>query len=152
MRVSLGMLFVLLAACQTAPARPGVSYPVNAEQEILRAEREWTNALTRLDANAFASYLDDKWVAMNSGLFIEKKTWVDSLRVAKPLNATTELGNLKVRFPRPDVAVVSAHFLTRIKAGTTERATIGAYLNTWAWIGGRWQLVGSSFSTILKSP
>jgi hypothetical protein len=51
-----------------------------------------------------------------------------------------------------DVAVVTGNYMSRVKAGTTERSNIGTYLDTWARIGGRWQLVSSAFGTILKSP
>ena len=148
--VRLFAALVLVAACRTA--MPSGTYSPNAEQEVLRAEREWINATARQDADVFASYLDDKWVGMTEGRLLEKAAWVNALRTARRQADSVELSNLKVRFPKPDVAVVTGTFLNRTKAGTTQRINVGNYLDTWVRIGGRWQLVASGFAITLKSP
>lgn len=143
-------LLVLLAACRTgAPA--SATHSANAEQEVLRAERDWVNATARQDADAFASHLDDKWVGLTDGRLLEKAAWVNSIRAAKKQDETMELANLKVRFSHPDVAVVTGDFMHKTKLGTRDKITAGKYIDTWVRIGGRWQLVSSGFATILKS-
>jgi hypothetical protein len=118
----------------------------------LRSEREWINATARQDADAFASYLDDKWVGLTDGRLLEKAAWVNSIRAAKKQEESVELANLKVRFSHPEVAVVTGDFIHRSKLGTRDKITTGKYIDTWVRIGGRWQLVSSGFATILKSP
>jgi hypothetical protein len=144
-------MLVVLAACQPAP-RPSAIYSAGAEQEVLQAEHGWINATARQDADAFAGYLDDTWVGLTEGRVLEKAAWVNAMRGARKQNESVELSNLKVRFPRPDVAVVTGTFMNRTRAGTTQRINVGSYLDTWVRIGGRWQLVSSGFAITLKSP
>ena len=147
---SLGLL-VILVACRTGIA-PSVTHSANAEQEVLRAEHGWISATARQDADTFADYLDDKWVGLTEGRVLEKAAWVNAMRAARKQNESVELSNLKVRFPRPDVAVVTGTFMYKTRPGTTQRINVGNYLDTWVRIGDRWKLVSSGFAITLKSP
>ena len=128
------------------------THSANAEQEVRRAEHAWISATARQDADAFADYLDDKWVGLTEGRVLEKAAWVNAMRAARKQNESVELSNLKVRFPRPDVAVVTGSFMYGTRAGTTQRINVGNYVDTWVRIGDRWKLVSSGFAITLKSP
>lgn len=142
---------VILAACQPAHPRPSAIYSAGAEQEVLEAEQGWISAMARQDAEAFASYLDDNWVGLTEGRVLEKAAWVNAMRTARKQNESVELSNLKVRFPRPDIAVVTGTFINRTQAGTTQRINVENYLDTWVRIDGGWKLVSSGFAITMKS-
>ena len=144
-------LVVLFTACRTG-IPPSPTHSASAEQEVLRAEHAWASASARNDPDAFASHFDDKWIGLTDGRLLEKTPWVNSLRGPGKQDERVELNNLKVRFSHPEVAVVSGDFVSRTRIGTRDRITTGKYINTWARIGGRWQLVSSGFATLLKSP
>lgn len=135
----------LLAACRTAG--PGSSSPRTAEQEVLAAERDWVNVTLKQDADAFASFLHDEWVGLSDdGTWIEKAPWTRSIRTRTTHYDAVKISNLVVRFPRPDVSVVTGDFMQKGVSGARDNSMVGRYVDTWARIGGRWQLVSSGFA------
>ena len=144
-------LLVLVGGCRTAMP-PAATYSANAEAEVLKAEREWANAMAGQLADVFAGYLDDGWVGFDDGKVLDKVSWANAIRAEKKETKTLQLANLKVRFPRPDVAVVTAGYRHTAPFGTKEKIDVGLYINTWVRKAGRWQLVSSAFTTLLKSP
>lgn len=152
LRLSL-VLLTGLASCAPSVRSPSVPLP-GSEQEVLRAEHAWVNSTIRKDADAFASFMHDGWVGLTEGRLIQKAEWTNSIRAQTARRDSVQLSNLKVRFPAHDFAVVTGSFVTRSRTGTGSRefVTIGTYMNNWARIGGRWQIVSSGFMTMLKSP
>ena len=146
-------LLLIVAGCMIGPSQAAI-YTADAEQEVLSAERAWVNTTIRKDADAFASFMHDSWVGLSEGRLIQKAEWTNSIRAQQTRRDSVQLSNLKVRFPARDVAVVTGSFVTRSRTGTgpREHVTAGTYMNTWARIGERWQIVSSGFTTILKSP
>ena len=151
--VNVCVALLLLGACRIGPPQSAI-YTAGAEQEVLSAEQAWMDASVRKDADAFASFMHDTWVGFEEGRLIEKAEWKKSIRAHTARRDSVQASNVKIRFPTRDVAVVTAGFVTRSRTGTGPRVqvTTGQYMNTWALIGGKWQLVSSGFSTILKSP
>lgn len=139
-------LFLLAIGCKTVPRYQG-----NGEQEVLNAEHEWVNVTLRQDADAFASFLDNDYVALNSsGSFTRKPGWTHAIREKTTHYDVVELSNLQVRFPRADVAVVTGDFIQKGMTGTRDNSMVGRYINTWVRKHDKWQLVASGFAPMPK--
>ena len=135
-----------VAACNTVPRYTG-----NGEQEVLNAEHEWVAVTLKQDADAFASFLDDDWVGLShTGNWIEKASWTSRIRSKYTHYEAVELYNLKVRFPRRDVAVVTGDFMQKGMSGTRDNSAVGRYINTWVRIDDKWQVVSSGFAPMPK--
>ena len=137
---------LLIAGCRTLGS-PAQLNSAADEQYIRRAEQEWVDVTLKSDADAFASFLNDKYVALtSSGRYNEKAGWAARIRSGVTHYDAVELKDLKVRFPTPDIAVVTGAFT---QTGVTEgRSNSGAgfYINTWARVNGKWELVSSGFA------
>ena len=117
-----------------------------AEREVIDAEHEWVRVTLKGDADAFASFLADDYVELNSsGRFVDKATWTNGIRTGGTRYDTVELHDLHVRFPRSDVAVVTGAFTQTGVSGGKDNSHAGVYVNTWVRIGGHWQVVSSGF-------
>ena len=129
-----------------APAVLDSSARAQAEREVLAAEHEWVRVTLKGDADAFASFLADDYVELNSsGRFIDKATWTNGIRTGGTRYETVELLDLHVRFPRPDIAVVTGAFSQTGTRDGTDISHPGVYINTWVRTNGRWQVVSSGF-------
>jgi ketosteroid isomerase-like protein len=114
------------------------------EAAIKLAERAWTDRALEGKADAFAAYMAPEYMALRSnGLFRDKETWVNQIRTAQTTYAKVDLTDMKVRFPTPDVAVVTANYYQEAQGASTTGG--GSYINTWVRINGRWQVVSSGF-------
>jgi ketosteroid isomerase-like protein len=139
-------LLLATAACKTVPRYTG-----NGEQEVLNAEHDWVNVTLRQDADAFASFLDDDYVALNDdGSWLRKPGWTRAIRNKTTHYDVVELYNLQVRFPRPDVAVVTGDFMQKGMTGTRDNSMVGRYINTWVRKHDKWLLVSSGFAPMPK--
>ena len=141
-------LLLAFSACRTVP-----HYEGNGEQEVLNAEHEWVNVTLKQDADAFASFLDEDYVALNrNGTWIRKPGWTRAIRTGTTHYDAVELSNLTVRFPRPDVAVVTGDFTQKGVAGGRDISAVGRYINTWVRMHDKWQLVSSGFAPMPANP
>ena len=124
-----------------------------AEKEVLDAEHEWVNVTLRGDADAFADFLADEYVALgSSGRFVDKATWTDGIRQGSTRYDAVELRDLKVRFPREDVAVVTGAFSQTGVSDGANNSRDGVYINTWIRLDDRWRIVSSGFAHSPSSP
>ena len=144
--VHAAVLLLAIAACKTAPRYTG-----NGEQEVLNAEHEWANVMLRQDADAFASFLDNDYVALSDdGTLIRKPGWTRAVRNKIRHHEAVELSNLVVRFPRSDVAVVTGDYMQKGATGTRDDNAFGRYINTWVRKHDQWQLASSAFAPLPK--
>jgi ketosteroid isomerase-like protein len=144
--VRAALLLLAIAGCKTVPRYQG-----NGEQEVLNVEHEWVNATLRQDADAFASFLDDDYVALDhDGSLIRKPGWTRAIRNKTTHYDAVELSNLQVRFPRLDVAVVTGDFMQKGMTGARDNSMVGRYINTWVRKHDKWQLVSSGFAPMPK--
>jgi ketosteroid isomerase-like protein len=140
------LLLLAITACKSVPRYQG-----NGEQEVLNAEHEWVNVTLKQDADAFASFLDNDYVALNDdGSWIRKPGWTKAIRSRSTHYDVVELSNLTVRFPRADVAVVTGDFMQKGMTGARDNSMVGRYINTWVRKHDRWQLVASGFAPMPK--
>ena len=146
------VLLLVVVSCQSPRPQSAIHSANPKDDELLNAEHAWVNATMRQNANEFARFLDDSWVGLVDGNLITKAQWTNEIRAGTSRRDSVQLSNLRVRFPSRDVGVVTGGFVNRAKTGTREQITAGTYVNTWARIDGKWKIVSSGYSTILKSP
>jgi ketosteroid isomerase-like protein len=131
-------------ASANAPATLDSAARARSEREILDAEHEWVRVTLKGDADAFASFLADEYMELNSsGRFVDKAAWTSGIRTGGTHYDSVDLHDLHVRFPRPDVAVVTGAFSQKGVTAAGDNSHAGVYINTWVRIGGRWQVVSS---------
>lgn len=97
------MLMIATTLFAAAPAR------LTAEQQVLAAEQEWVDVTLAGDADKFASFIGDEYVALTShGKTFDKASWVSDIRSAKTKYESVKLSNLVVRV-YGNTAVVRVH-------------------------------------------
>ena len=125
----------------------------DSEREVLAAEREWVRVAIAGDADAFASFLADHYVEMNpDGSFVDKATWTEGIRSGSSHYDSVVLSDVHVRFPTPNVAVVTGAYTQKAVSNGKDNSDSGVYVNTWVRIGGRWQVVSSGFAPSPTAP
>ena len=126
------------------------SATLTPEQQVLAAEHEWVKVTLAGDADKFASFIGEEYVALTeNGRTFDKASWVSDIRSAKTKYESVELSNLVVRVYGNTAAVVRGDFTQ--KATGNHPTAAGKYVNTWVKRDGRWQVVASGFSTMSAS-
>ncbi len=139
------LIVAVLFSIAESPS-PTASTP---EQQVLAAEQAWVDVTLAGDADKFASFIGDEYVALvKDGRTFDKASWVSDLRSAKTKYEWVKLSNLVVRL-YGDTAVVRGDFAQ--KATGNHPTAAGKYVNTWVKRDGRWQVVASGFSTVPAS-
>ena len=137
---------LLLTSCQSLGSDPSTSRR-NAEDLIRFAEQDWVDVTLKGDASAFSAYLADTYVALGSaGMFRDKATWTERIRQGTTRYDEVVLRDMVVRFPSPDIAVVTGSYSQKGVAEGKDNSAAGLYINTWARLNGKWKLVSSGFA------
>lgn len=109
-------------------------------------EHRWIDATIKGDAQAFASFMADEYVAAVSNARIrDKATWVEGVRSGGLKYDSVELRNLKVRL-YGETAVVTGEYTQKATWNGQDHSAKGAYVTTWLKRDGRWQAIASGFS------
>jgi ketosteroid isomerase-like protein len=136
---------ILLTGCQTFRAPLSVDQ-ANDERLIRFAEQDWVDVTLKGDATAFSAYLADTYVALgSSGRLTDKATWTNRIRGGTTHYDEVVLRDLTVRFPSPDIAVVTGSYSQKGIAEGKDNSGAGIYINTWARLDGKWKVVSSGF-------
>ena len=145
----------LAAACASRSALAQVRLPspsrdsaavAGDERDVLAAEHEWVRVTLKGDADAFASFLTDGYIALiSAGRFVDKSSWTARIRAGTTRYQTVELRDLHVRFPTPDVAVVTGAFSQSGVAEGADNSHSGLYIDTWVRTAAGWRLASSGF-------
>ena len=146
----------LLAAC-TAHSTFGQVTAVSSSRDsaarardvrdLLAAEHEWVRVTVKGDADAFASFLADGYVALSSsGRLMDKASWTARIRAGTTHYDSVALRDLRVRFPTPDIAIVTGEFSQAGVAEGTDNSHSGVYINTWIRTRVGWRVVSSGFT------
>lgn len=137
---------LLLSGCQTLRV-PLPSNQANDERLIRFAEQDWVDVTLKGDATAFSAYLADTYVALgSSGRLTDKAAWTNRIRAGTTHYDEVVLRDLTVRFPSPDIAVVTGSYSQKGIAEGKDNSGSGTYINTWARVEGKWRLVSSGFA------
>jgi ketosteroid isomerase-like protein len=136
----------LLTGCQTLQRDPSTRRR-DTETLIRFAEQDWVDVTLKGDASAFSAYLADTYVALgSSGRLSDKATWTERIRQGTTRYDEVVLRDLTVRFPSPDIAVVTGSYSQKGVAEGKDNSGAGRYINTWARLNGKWKLVSSGFA------
>ena len=138
---------VLLASCMTLNTSSStIRAQGNAERELIAMEHKWIDVTVQGDADAFASFMAEEYVAVVANARIRSKAeWVEGVRSGGLKYESVELRNLKVRL-YGDTAVVTGEYTQKATSGGQDYSARGAYANTWLKRRGRWQAIASGFS------
>ena len=158
-RLVFGSVLAFVSGCGNSSRESGALAPFDsaaraiAEREVLAAEHEWVRVALVGDADAFASFLADPYVELNpDGSFVDKTTWTEGIRSGRSHYESVDLRNLRVRFPTPDVAVVTGAYTQKAIRYGKDNSDSGVYVNTWVRMRGRWVVVSSGFAPPPAAP
>lgn len=147
------LMALLICAAACGPNSRAVMPGGASEQEILDAEQGWVKAMLKGDAEALASYLSDDFTEISSsGRLTSKAALTAALRSGASRYEELEIHDLHVRFPRPDVAVVTAAYSEKAVSREKRNDQTGVYVNTWIRIGNRWQVVSAGVARTSPPP
>lgn len=133
-------------------ARPGPHCPApdaggrgdSTEQELAWLQRDWAQAAVRGDADAFARFMDERFVVVSRGASRTRAEWVESVRTRKAAYDSVAYRDVQVRV-YGDTAVVSGEYVQRATLRGASANTTGVFVSTWVRRGGRWLAVGSIY-------
>ena len=118
----------------------------SAEAELVALEHAWIDATLKRDANAFAAFMADGYVAVVANAQLRTKSeWVDRVRSGSLSYDAVSLRNLKVR-RYDDTAVVTGEYAQTATLDGQDYSARGVYATTWLKRDGRWQAIASGFS------
>ena len=147
MSIALRTASTVLAVALISQPNPAWSQsPTGAEAQLIAMEHEWIEATLRGDADAFAAFMADEYVAVVANARVRGKAeWVDGVRSGRLKYAAVTLRNLKVRL-YGDTAVVTGEYAQTATSDGQDYSARGAYATTWLNQGGRWRAIASGFS------
>ena len=143
---------VLAVACQAfaqaKPAAPAKSASV--EQELIKLENDWNNALVKRDVAALSRIVADDWTFIDDeGTVITKAQSLANLKSGEDAFTSAVGDEWKVRV-YGDAAVVLGRWT--VKEQYKGKDVSGQYrsVDTWIRRDGRWQCVASAGTKITK--
>lgn len=147
MSIALRTASIVLAVALIGQPSPAWSQsPTGVEARLIAMEHEWIEATLQGDADAFAAFMADDYVAVVANARVRGKTeWVDGVRSGRLNCASVTLRNLKVRL-YGDTAVVTGEYAQTATSDGQDYSARGAYATTWLNRGGRWLAIASGFS------
>jgi len=116
------------------------------EEELLKIEKSFSQAIVANDAQAISRFLADEWIIIDSeGGIIDKTRFLDIIKSGALTHELMESADARVRV-YGDTAIITAMATSKGKYGgrafsTQERAT-----DVFVKISGRWQCVHSQLS------
>ena len=116
------------------------------EEELLKIEKSFSQAIVANDAQAISRFLADEWIIIDSdGGIIDKTRFLDVIKSGALTHELMESADARVRV-YGDTAIITAMATSKGKYGgqaftTHERAT-----DVFVKISGRWQCVHSQLS------
>ena len=140
---AVGLLLVgFSSGSQTQPQQSA-----QAEQELLKLEREWLDAYLNKDVEAMKRIVaDDFLITYSNGSVIDKEETIRRLKSEKKdPNSYHWTEDEKVRF-YDRTAIITGRFLWKSKDSRGESLYTDVYVNR----NGRWQVVSSHLSKVIK--
>jgi ketosteroid isomerase-like protein len=142
------LLSLVLAATLASPAAP------SREDQVVAAERAWSESYLRHDLAALSRLLADDFVGIDGrGVVSDKAAEIEEARPPQPGTSSLvaeALSDVRVRL-YGDTAILTAINTARFSpaAGETAESTIRYRRTTvWVWREGRWQCVSFHGSRI----
>lgn len=123
-----------------------------AEQELRKLEREWLDAYENHDVEAMKRIVaDDFTITYENGRVLDKAQTVGMLKPGTPKDPNTSqwTEDSKVRF-YGDTAIITGTYVFKGRNKDKEIMSESRYTDTYIKRNGRWQVVASHLSNIVK--
>jgi ketosteroid isomerase-like protein len=144
------VVLVLAVSCQAfAQAKPAPSASV--EQELIKLEKDWNDAMVKRDIAALNRILaDDRtFMGLEDGTILAKAQMLASLKSGEDVYTSAVGDEWKVRV-YGDAAVVISRFTTKEQYKGKDVSGQFRFTDTWIKKAGRWQCVATAGSKITK--
>ena len=143
---SLVVLFSIVFVVAQVSVQPK---PGGAEQELIRLEKGWTDAMVRRDIAYFESNLAEEF--FEDGILMTRTEYIAALKSGEFVAQSAVLDDIKVRV-YGDAAVTCGR--TTLKGQYKGEDVSGCYrwTDTWIMRAGRWQCVAGHGSKVVALP
>jgi len=146
------IVLVLAVSCQVfaqaKPAAPAKSASV--EQELIKLENDWNNALVKRDVAALGRIKADDWTDIDpDGTIVTKAQSLASLKSGEDAFTSAVADEMKVRV-YGDAAVALGRGTVKEQYKGKDISGQYRYTDTWIKMAGRWQCVASAGTKITK--
>jgi len=143
--VVLVLAITTLAQLKVTPKSGGV------EQELIKLENEWGEALVKRDTASFDRILADDYIGINDGSVFAptKAQYIEYVKSSKEEIISIVIDEWKVRV-YGDAAVVMGSITMKMQSAGKEMTYQSRFTDTWVKRAGRWQCVAGHNSTIAQ--
>jgi len=118
------------------------------EQELIKLENEWGEAIVKRDTASFDRLMADDYIGINDGSVFAptKAQYIEYVKSSKEEMLSFVIDEWKVRV-YGDAAVVMARVTMKMQSAGKEMTSQSRFTDTWVKRAGRWQCVAGHNST-----
>ena len=122
----------------------------SVEQELLKLEQDWANALVKADLTFLEGIFTEDWTATDQdGAFYSRAQYLAYLKSGEEVSSSLVFDDMKVRI-YGDAAVVTGRSTFKGMLKGKDVSGQDRYTDTFAKRAGRWQCVASHWSRIVQ--
>ncbi|MBZ5565051.1 MAG: nuclear transport factor 2 family protein [Acidobacteriia bacterium] len=143
---------VLAASCQLfAQAKPAApAKGASVEQELIKLENDWNNALVKRDVTALSGMMAEDWTVVDPEGTVENKTqFLAEIKSGEDMTTSAMADEMKVRV-YGDAGVVLGRNTVKEKYKGKDVSGQYRFTDTWVKKAGRWQCVATAVTKITK--
>ena len=143
---------VLAVSCQLfAQAKPAApAKGASVEQELIKLENDWNNALVKRDVTALSGMMAEDWTVVDPEGTVENKTqFLAEIKSGEDMTTSAMADEMKVRV-YGDAGVVLGRNTVKEKYKGKDVSGQYRFTDTWVKKAGRWQCVATAVTKITK--
>ena len=145
MKRILGGLIVMILTAVIATAQTG-----KIEQEILKLEQQWEDALLKADAATLEKLYHDKLIYTHSNASVDDKASYNAkIKSGASKYVSIKRDDIKVTVIG-DTAIVTCHWLVQSLSGTTKNNTDARYVHVYVKEKGGWKMAAHQSTYVVK--
>lgn len=145
MKRILGGLIVMILTAVIANAQSG-----KVEQEILKLEQQWEDALVKADVAALEKLYHDKLVYTHSNAAVDSKASYNAkIKSGASKYVSIKRDDIKVTVI-DDTAIVTAHWLVQAVSGGNKVNTDARYIHIYVKEKGGWKMAAHQSTYVVK--
>jgi len=138
------LVFAVTGMAQT----PAQTKSGSVEQELIKLESDWNEAMVKRDVAFLDRILADNWMSGQSdGTYMTKAQFIANVKSGDVLVSSAVFDDFKVRV-YGDAAVFFCHYIEKSKTKGIDSGSHSQWTDTWVKIAGRWQCVAGNGSKI----
>jgi len=145
------VIAVCVAVLFFGVAIPAQTKTESMEQELIKLENEWGEAVVKRDTASFDRIIADDYTGINDGSVFAptKAQYIEYVKSSKEEMLSFVADEWKVRV-YGDAAVVMARVTIKMRSAGKEMTYQSRFTDTWVKRAGRWQCVAGHNSTIAQ--